>query len=212
MKNKFTPVLFSLKPLMLLLFISFFFSCYRKPEACIEANKSIVKLGEPATFNDCSKRSYSYDIDYGDGITILDPSSLQHEYEKPGVYSVIFTAHNKKDNKSAEATVAITVQEPDKSEIIGTWNHYKVEEYQAGYGYSNGDYDPVLTDAFSANSTYIFTSDTVFIDGYPYSWSLGSGGEITIGFNIYLVAKIYNNEFIYKNVSDIYFNKYFLKK
>lgn len=212
MKNKFTPVLFFLKSLLFLLFIPFVFSCYRKPEACVEANKSTVALGEPATFNDCSKRSHSSDIDYGDGNIILDPASLQHEYEKPGVYSVIFTAHNKKDNKSDEATVTITVSEPAKTDIIGTWNHYKVEEYQAGYGYSNGDYDPVLTNAYSANSTYIFTSDTVFIDGYPYSWSLGSGGEITIGFNIYLVAKIYNNELIYKNVSDIYFNKYFLKK
>lgn len=184
------------------IFLTVIIACTKKPEACISASESSVKLGQTITFTDCSKNGESYTLDFGDG-TSDDNNTLTHAYESTGSFTAQFTSHNK--NRSDKATVEIVVASVTESEIMGTWNHYKVETYDEEDLWGGA---PTLPSLYNPNETYEFRTDTVTIDdgawAYDYFWEINSGNEITTGSAIYYIIKLYDGEMVWlqNNPSD----------
>lgn len=87
-----------------------FTSCSKEPTASISADKTNVGIDESIKFSNSSTDAASYKWDFGDGTSSIDkePSKV---YTKAGTYNVKMTAYSKKEKKSDEASVSITVNE-----------------------------------------------------------------------------------------------------
>lgn len=175
-------------------------SCVRKPEACLQSSTTSAKLGQPVTFTNCSDKAETYDLDYGDGSPLVTEFSqdLSHGFQKAGNITVKLTAWSKKNKKSDEATVAMNIAKPEKSEVTGTWNYYKSETSFDTWFFGSG------TESQLHNNTYDFRStDSLYKDNYYYDKYIFSSDEalISYGSYTYSIVKLYNNEMVLREGS-----------
>ena len=191
-------------------------SCIRKPEACLSADKTNVKLGEPVTFTDCSDKAETIGLDFGDGTNYKNTKSFTHSYRKPGTFTATLTAWSKKLKKSDVATVAVTVQAPEKSELIGKWNYYKQEEYVTFF----------FSEPTTPTATYLYDSDYDFLSNdslivtdkannyiYEYTYIFSTDGLLSYNGTTYEIAKLYNNEMVLRSADFAGdFTLYYFKK
>ena len=63
-------------------------ACMQVHEACIEADKNEIAVGEYLTFYDCSNSSANYNWSFGDGNTSGGWESVRHKYARRGIYNV----------------------------------------------------------------------------------------------------------------------------
>ena len=113
------------------------------------------------------------------------------------------TLNSKNNRKEDKITLTPSISEPTTSEITGSWTHNKVEDYYDFWGNN-----PTLESTSNPSQVYnFFSSDSMSIDSYDYSWDLKAGAEITVGSNIYYITELYNNQMIFK---EDYFSGYYL--
>ncbi len=162
--------------LLFLAFIAVFISmpaCKKTPEAAFTADKVNIELGEEIKFSNTTKDGFSYLWDFGDGSSSTDASPV-HTYSASGNYHVRLTAYSKKEKKSDEDYLDITVNDATvndtRDKFIAT---YTGSEYWTMSG---------TTSAATLNRS-IFTKsnsfpDRVLIDSFPYA--IVNGANLTI--------------------------------
>jgi hypothetical protein len=173
-----------------LFLISVLVSC-KKPEACLTASSTNVKVGEDITFTDCSTDSKKSKIDFGDNQSLSKTfeGSITYAYTNPGTFDAKIEVYNKRDNKKDESVTKITVAAPTEAELTtGQWRKNKEEDYFAGSSSYN------LT-----NSVWTFNSNGTFdVDGngYTNTWELSGNSLVTDNYGSFRITKLYNGVMI----------------
>ena len=169
-------------------------SC-KKLVACLDADVTTAKLGQPVTFKDCSENGYDMSVKFGDGKFTTSSAQLTHTYHAPGSYTATIDVSSKNGKKSDNASVTISVEQAAAQEFMGNWDHYKVEEYVAFFG------EPALTDSWEPGERNLTLSagGEAEIEGYQTTWSLTpSANTVVIGSTGYTVHTQYNNMLVLK--------------
>ncbi len=134
---------------------SVLYSCQKKPSASISANKTTVKVDESVYFSNSTTNAHSYEWDFGDG----QSSTLEfpiHSWSQAGTYTVRMKAFSKNGKKSDEASIIITVTEPENAKFLGT---YIVQENYVS------DYCGTGTDSYTMTIRAGNADNEVYIDG-----------------------------------------------
>lgn len=129
-------------------------SCRKQPAAEFTASNVNPAVGDNVMFTNSSADAFSYEWDFGDGMTSTDKSPM-HSYTAPGSYVVKLTAYSKKEKKSDDATAVVTVS--NNSAITYNGNTYTLADgllqyFGDYYSMNNGNYDVIL---FSSGISYL---------------------------------------------------------
>lgn len=116
-------------------FILFFLSCQKQPDAGFTMSKTAIVTGEVVIFTNTSKDASSYKWNFGDGTTST-LASPTHSYENAGNYIVELIAYSKNEKKSDIATASISVTKANEIRYEG--NKYPLTK---GYLENFGDWD-----------------------------------------------------------------------
>jgi hypothetical protein len=93
-------------------------SCSKKPQACIEVNKTVIRAGESISFLSCNEEADSYEWNFGDGKTATG-NLASHTYEKEGTYLVQLIAYSKREKRWDKSQTIINVVPPVKRYLKG---------------------------------------------------------------------------------------------
>jgi PKD repeat protein len=157
--------------------------CIKEPVANFEANKTTAVTSEVITFTNTTVDAESYEWDFGDrkGSTDESPS---HTYANPGVYDVILKAYSKKERKSDEASISITVKEANQ--IVFNNTRYPLNlgylEYYGDWAGNGGyNFDIILTSAGLrlTQDGLVGYGDFVFVEAWSSTPSVLSTGTYT---------------------------------
>ena len=177
-----------------------------KPDACLDVSKAQAKLGEPISFINCSDKDNSHYIDYDE--EDFDPNNDRlpsiFKYRSPGIKNVRLTVRNKTGTRKDETIVSIAIEAPDKSELLGAWEHYLTEIYEVEfYEEDVSEYyeEHTLIASFSENRTISFQDNLLTIDTNNYTWELADDSikyeNQEIG-GLMDIEKLFGNELILK--------------
>jgi len=85
-----------------------FYSCQKEPTASFTASKTTATVNETISFTNSSLEGHSFKWEFGDGTTSAEENP-SHAYVSSGTYIVKLTVYSKKEKKSDDAIVYITV-------------------------------------------------------------------------------------------------------
>jgi PKD repeat protein len=148
-----------------------FSGCIKEPVANFDASKTTVVTGEEIVFTNTTVDAESYEWDFGDGEESIRESP-SHVYTNPGVYDVTLKAYSKKEKKSDEASMTITVKEANQIVFNGT-------KYPLSKGYLEYYGDWAGSGTYNFDITLVSDGLTLTQDGmtgygnfvYVESWS-----------------------------------------
>ncbi|MGZ3920828.1 MAG: PKD domain-containing protein [Bacteroidia bacterium] len=145
-----------------------FSRCEKNPIGCFNSSATNVKVGEPVTFTDCSKKASGWQIDkgtpskyawdFGDGGT-ESGSVVTHVFSSPGVYNVTMVVKDEDGDRSATVTQNITVTRPSDLSRSG--------KFIAFTSNADGDYDIYLAQVDPATGS-LATTGLIF-GANPYN-------------------------------------------
>lgn len=139
--------------------------CNRKPNACVEVDQIVARVGESVTIRDCSKRGFDQVIDCGNGARFNGKSTLKYQYHYPGNYEISVISRSKKGNKVATSATGIRIIGPAHKEIEGKWQLEKVElREQLEVDPKLSVFDYQLEKVTAYNEIYTITADSIFVD------------------------------------------------
>jgi PKD repeat protein len=108
--------------LFMILLVTVFAGCTKRPTAQITSDKKVVTTGENINFINTSEDADSYLWDFGDGTT-SNVSNPVKNYSTPGLYTVKFTAFGKDQKKTSEALLFVSVsKKPVNTYFVGSYN------------------------------------------------------------------------------------------
>jgi len=127
-----------------------FYSCQKEPTASFTASKTTATVNETISFTNSSLEGHSFKWEFGDGTTSTEENP-SHAYVSSGTYIVKLTVYSKKEKKSDDATVNITV-----TDLVPV----------ANFSFSGAGGNAPCTVSFTNSST----------NATSYSWDFGDGG------------------------------------
>ena len=130
-----------------------FYSCQKEPTASFTASKTTATVNETISFTNSSLEGHSFKWEFGDGTTSTEENP-SHAYVSSGTYIVKLTVYSKKEKKSDDATVNITV-----TDLVPV----------ANFSFSGAGGNAPCTVSFTNSST----------NATSYSWDFGDGGTST---------------------------------
>ncbi len=196
----------------------------KKPSVDFSAEPAKVKLGQEVTFTDNSTNANRLKWDFGDGIERNDSRKQKYAYSKPGTFTAVLTAWNKKEKDEASNTKSIVVEAPTKDDLMGVWYYYFVQDVKQWETYT--DKSTAINEA-RTNQVYVFDrkdynaadADTFSLDINNYGtnvlnwlWEL-TGGDLTLKDTLnhteykYNIVKMYKDEMILRDKKEEGFDR-----
>lgn len=187
------------------------FSCNPQPEACFTPENSEIEFGETFTLTNCSKKSSSYNINWGDGVFDKE-ATLSHNYTIPGNFTVNITVFSTGESNYDETQVFVEVKEPNYEKVKTNWTNYKIEAFtngadeQISQNLTSGNkigtdltkepaqsYDVNFQYQIEANSATVTNEDN---ESEQVSWSSSVNATIYINSYPYRIVSLSSKEMI----------------
>lgn len=209
--------------ILLLVVLSGIISCNKPPQPDFKVSPAKAKLGQEITFTDNSVGANRYSWNFGDGIVRNDGKLQKYMYTAPGSYTAALTTWNKKEKDEVTTVKTISIDNPTKDEILGTWYFYQVQDivrWEEGF-----DRITPINELRTSQIYFFDNKDTLYINDYGSNllfrrWDLlPQSGKLLIWDTVSPIrkdtldiVKLYGDEMNLKKQKTGFFRLHFFKK